>query len=348
MILVCAAPTGDTMDVINFIISSVVLVVIALFFGPVFLGIERKIQARIQQRIGPPILTPGTWSILKFWYKKPFRPNSPMPRLYHALLPLTLVGIFFILWLTNPEWWGILSLATLVAIVGIMKVEELMYVLMGALSRSILSVSMPYGDMVKGAVAKGNIRRFFEGQSAVRFIKHITIASFPIYIAIFIPAVMVRSIYVEDIVAAQGDFLNLHPILFTVPGFIGAVVYFVGFVAQLNDYPFTIAKAKGDLIEGAPLEYGAHARGNYYILRGVWMFILSSLFVTLFFGIPPVVNFTSWVGISQLVMHVLLTFVLPIIVSVLSAFGPILTFKQLYPISFGFTAIGVFAVLLAL
>jgi energy-converting hydrogenase B subunit O len=335
------------MDVINFIISTVVLAIIALFFGPVFLGIERKIQARIQQRIGPPILTPGTWSILKFWYKKPIAPNSPMPRLYHALPPVTVLVILVILWLTNPEWWGILSLATLVAIVGIMKFEEMMYVVMGALSRSILSVSMPYGDVVKGAVTKGKIRRFFEGQSAVRFIKHITIASFPIYVAIFIPAVMVKSIYVEDIVNFQGGYLNLHPILLTIPGFIGAVVYFVGYVAQLNDYPFTIAKAKGDLIEGGPLEYGAHARGNYYILRGVWMFVLSSLFVTLFIGLPPVVEFTL-VGLSLLAFHVLLTFILPVLVSVLSAFGPILTFKQLYPVAFGFTAIGVFGVILAL
>lgn len=335
------------MDVINFIVSTVVLAIVALFFGPVFLGIERKIQARIQQRIGPPILTPGTWSILKFWYKKPIAPNSPMPRLYHALPPVTVLVILFILWLTNPEWWGILSLATLVAIVGIMKFEEMMYVVMGALSRSILSVSMPYGDVVKGAVTKGKIRRFFEGQSAVRFIKHITIASFPIYVAIFIPAVMVRSIYVEDIVNFQGGYLNLHPILFTIPGFIGAVVYFVGYVAQLNDYPFTIAKAKGDLIEGGPLEYGAHARGNYYVLRGVWMFVLSSLFVTFFIGLPPVVEFTL-VGLSLLAFHVLLTFILPVLVSVLSAFGPILTFKQLYPVAFGFTAIGVFGVILAL
>jgi energy-converting hydrogenase B subunit O len=336
------------MDYINFVISTVVLAVIALIFGPVFLGIERKIQARIQQRIGPPILTPGTWSILKFWYKKPFMPNSPMPGLYHFLPPATVVIVLCIVWLTNPEWWGILSLATLVAIVGIMKFEEMMYVVMGALSRSILSVTMPYDDLAKGAVVKGKIRRFFEGQSAVRFIKHITIASFPIYVAIFIPAVMVRSIYVEDIVLFQGDFLNLHPILFTVPGFIGAVVYFVGYVAQLNDYPFTIAKAKGDIVEGGPLEYGAHARGNYYLMRGVWMFVLSSLFVTLFFGIPPLVDFTTMVGISQLVMHVLLTFMLPILVSVLSAFGPILTFKQLYPVAFGFTAIGIFGVILAL
>jgi energy-converting hydrogenase B subunit O len=337
------------MDYVNFIISTVVLTVIALFFGPVFLGVERKIQARIQQRIGPPILTPGTWSILKFWNKKPFTPNSPMPGVYHALPPLTIVIVLVILWLTNPEWWGLpLSLATLVAIVGIMKFEEVMYVVMGSLSRSILSVTMPYGDVVKGAVTKAKIRRFFEGQSAVRFIKHITIASFPIYIAIFIPVVMTRSIFVQDIVLQQGSFLELKPLLFTVPGFIGSIVYFAGYVAQLNDYPFTIAKAKGDLIEGAPLEYGAHARGNYYIMRGVWMFVLSSLFVTLFIGIPPVVDFYSKLGISQRVMHVVLTFVLPILVSVLSAFGPILTFKQLYPVSFGFTAIGVFGLLLAL
>ena len=336
------------MDIINFIISTVVLAVVALFFGPVFLGIERKIQARIQQRIGPPILTPGTWSILKFWNKKPFTPNSPMPRLYHALPPLTVMIILLVVWLTNPQWWPLISLGTVVAIVGIMKFEEMMYVVMGALSRSVLSVSMPYDDLAKGAVIKGKVRRFIEGQSAVRFVKHITIASFPIYIGIFIPAVMAKSIYVEDIVLFQGEFMDLHPLLFTIPGFIGAVVYFVGYVAQLNDYPFTIAKAKGDLIEGGPLEYGAHARGNYYVLRGVWMFVLSSLFVTLFFGIPPIVDFTSMLGISQLVMHVLLTFILPIIVSVLSAFGPILTFKQLYPVSFGFTAIGVFGVILAL
>ncbi len=336
------------MDIINFITSTVVLAAIALFFGPLLLGVERKIQARIQQRIGPPVFTPGTWSILKFWYKKPFAPASPMPTLYHRLPPFTILVILFVLWLTNPQWWEILSLGTLVALVGLMKAEEMMYVLMGALSRSVLSVSMPYDDLVRGATDRGAVRRFLEGQSAVRFLKHVTIASFPIYVGIFIPAVMARTIYVENIVSFQGEFLDLHPLLFTVPGFIGAVVYFVGYVAQLNDYPFTIAKAKGDLIEGGPLEYGAHARGNYYLMNGVWMFVLSSVFVTLFVGIPPVVDFTSMLGVSQLVMHVTLAFVLPVILSVLSAFSPILTFKQLYPISFGFTAIGIFGIILAL
>ncbi|MGD2249864.1 MAG: NADH-quinone oxidoreductase subunit H [Candidatus Methanofastidiosia archaeon] len=336
------------MDVINLVISTVVLAVVAVIFGPIFIGIERKIQARIQQRIGPPILTPGNWSILKFWFKKPFAPNSPMPRLYHALPPLTVLIILFVVWLTTPEWWGILSLGTVVAIVGIMKFEEFVYVIMGSLSRSVLSVSMPYDDLAKGAVIKGKTRRFIEGQSAVRFIKHITIASFPIYVGIFIPVVLAESIFIEDIVGFQGTFLSLKPILFTIPGFIGAVVYFVGYVSQLNDYPFSIAKAKGDIIEGGPLEYGAHARGNYYIQRGVWMFVLSSLFVTLFMGIPPVVNFTSWMGVSQLIVHVVLAFVLPVLTAILSAFGPILTFKQLYPVSFGFTAIGIFGIIIAL
>ena len=75
-------------DLIWVVPQSIIILAIAILVGSVLPGFERKIQARIQQRIGPPILTPGFWTLFKFAYKRKTEPNSPMPSLYVSLPPL--------------------------------------------------------------------------------------------------------------------------------------------------------------------------------------------------------------------------------------------------------------------
>ena len=118
--------------VINSIIEVIILILIALFVGVLIPGIERKyVHARIQQRIGPPVTSSGLWASVKFLYKETVEPNSPVPGLYKAMPIVCFFVVFLVFLALIPFNYGFLAFASLIAIVGFLKVEEIAYVLMG-------------------------------------------------------------------------------------------------------------------------------------------------------------------------------------------------------------------------
>ena len=302
-------------------------------------GIERKfIHARIQQRVGPPITSPGVMAPLKFFFKQTIDPNSPMPKLYNALPLISLIVVLILLVILIPEMYFLGAFASVIAIIGFLKVEEIMYMFMGSLSKSVLSVRMPFPDMAKGAKHPETPRTFVEELSALRAFRLIAFGSFPIYIALFVSVAVTGSIYLSDIVAYQQQ---NGPILFTVAGILGAVVFFIGYMILLNEYPFAILKTKADVIEGPYLEYAAKYRSYVYLTRGFLMFVLASLFATLFLGIAP--NILNPSFIITLVVALLF----PMLMAVMSAFSPIFTYKQFYPTVAAVSILGVLAIVAA-
>lgn len=313
--------------------------VVAFIVSLLLPGIERKfIHARIQQRVGPPITSPGIMAPIKFFFKQTISPNSPMPRLYNSLPIISLIVVIVLLILLIPEMYFLGGLASVIAIVGLLKVEEVMYMFMGSLSKSVLSVRMPFPDMARGAKHPETPRSFVEELSTLRAFRMIAFGSFPIYIALFVAVAMTGSIYLSDIVAYQE--VN-GPILFTVAGVLGAVVFFIGYMILLNEYPFAILKTKADVIEGPYLEYAAKYRAYVYLTRGFLMFVLATLFATLFLGIAPNILNPSFI------ITIVVALLLPMFMAVMSAFSPIFTYKQFYPTVAAASILGVLALVAA-
>ncbi|MDI6818895.1 MAG: respiratory chain complex I subunit 1 family protein [Methanothermobacter thermautotrophicus] len=302
-------------------------------------GIERKfVHARIQQRIGPPVSSPGLMAALKFFYKKTVKPCSPLPRLYNSLPIVGFISALLILLFLIPPMYTLGALASLVAIVGFLKIEEVIYVFMGSLSRSVMSMGMPFPDLARGAKHPDLQRYFLEDLSSMRAFRLIAFGSFPIYLALFVPAVMSGSIFLKDIVAYQA----VHgPVLFTLAGVVGAVVFFIGYMILLNEYPFAILKTKADVIEGPYMEYAARYRAFVYITRGFLMFTLGCLFSVLFLGVPP--NILSW----GILVNIAVAMVFPVLMAIFSAFAPVFTFKQFYPVTAAASVLGVLALVTA-
>lgn len=230
------------------------------------------------------------------------------------------------------------ALTSVIAIVGLLKVEEVVYVFMGSLSRSIMSLRMPFPDIVKGAKHPDVPRSFLEDLSAMRAFRLIAFGSFPIYIALFVPVAMAGSIFLSDIVAYQQ---TQGPILFTLAGALGAIVFFIGYMILLNEYPFAILKTKADVIEGPYMEYASKYRSYIYITRGFLMFTLGAMFSVLFLGLPP--NILSW----SILVNIAVALIFPIFMAIFSAFAPIFTFKQFYPVAAGVSLLGVLAIVVA-
>ncbi len=346
------------------VVYSVVTLAIAAFVASILPGFERKIHARIQQRIGPPLFTPGFWSIIKFAYKKRITPNSPGPGFYHAFVVVSLASVTAILLFSTPYWWGVLGFGSLFALVGLLKVEEVMYLFMGNFSRSVMSATHPTEDRVEGARFRDAPLAGIEGQAALRALKMVTVGSFPLYLAMFIPFVMASSIAVGDVVVMQnpayrsylvesvttgttGSFVvslsdtvemlsSLKPLLFTLPGLLAAILYFLGFNIVTNNRPFDIIKPKVDVIEGPIMEYAALWRALAYLLNALLSFTMASLFVAFFIGLPLDVRL-----VGPFLIHVALCFALPAGAAVLRAFSPVLTFRQIYPISISGTIAGI-------
>ena len=330
----------STFAIIYSIIAVIITVLVCFVISTLLPGIERKyIHARIQQRIGPPVTSPGIMAPIKFAFKENVEISSPVPSLYKVLPILCFIVVLCILIALTPQAYQIPALSSLVAIVGFLKVEEICYVLMGSLSKSVMSVRMPFPDLVKGAQHLNTTRSFIEDISARRSLRMITYGSFPLYLALFAPITASRSIFLSDIVLYQ----QIHgPFLFTISGGIAAVVFFIGYMIVLNEYPFSLIKAKSDVIEGPYMEYASKYRAVVYLTRGFFMFVLGAIFSVLFIGIPP--NIFS-IGI---LINIAVALIFVFMMGIFSAFSPVFTNRQLLPTILGSTLLGILAILLGL
>jgi energy-converting hydrogenase B subunit O len=281
-------------------------------------GIQRKIQARIQQRVGPSILTPGLWALFKFLAKTNKEPYCIMPKLYKILPLISFVVIWTILALTTLTEFHVLS--NEIGIVGLLKIEEMIYIIMGSLACSVMGYRMPYIDECKGSDFINTLKISLEQLGAVRAFKMITIGSFPFYMATIIPFIPHKTIYLNSIVGSN--------ILFTIGGLFGAIAYLIGYVIMTNDYPFAIMHTKADVIEGPTLEYSGTYRALYLSVKELLMITLGSLFATLYLGIAP--DIANPITIIE---NFAIALIFPILGSIISAFTPVLTFRQVYPIS---------------
>ncbi|MEA4956386.1 NAD(P)H-quinone oxidoreductase subunit 1, chloroplastic [bioreactor metagenome] len=330
----------SNITIIYSILAVIGTLVLALIVGTLLPGIERKyIQARIQQRIGPPVTSPGIMAPIKFFFKENISPNSPVPALYKSLPIVCFIVVVLILVALTPQMYFFGAFASIIAIIGFLKVEEVAYVLMGSLSKSIMSLGLPFPDIVKGASHPNAQRSYLEDLSSNRAFRMIAFGSFPLYLSIFIPVAMTGSIFLGDIVNYQH--LN-GPFILTVSGVIGTIVFFIGYMILLNEYPFNILKAKADVIEGPYMEYASKYRSFVYITRGFLMFTLGALFSVLFIGLPP--NIFSW----SILVNILVAVIFPVIMGIMSAFSPVFTYRQFYPVVVASSLLGVLGIAIGL
>jgi energy-converting hydrogenase B subunit O len=321
---------------IGAVIGAFIIAVLISLWLP---GIQRKlVQARVQQRLGPQVTSPGIFATGKFFFKQTLKPSAAMPRLYNALPLCTLIVVSAIFVTLTPQAivsWG--SFASIVCLVGLLKVEEVLYLFMSSLSQSLLSKTMPFPDDAKGGKHVGANKSFFEQISANRSLKLIVYGSLPLYIAVFIPAILAHSINFGDIINYQ---VIAGPILFTLPGLLGTIAFFIGLLVLLNEYPFSYLKGKSDVIEGPILEYMSKSRAVYVMAHAFLLFTAGCVFSTLFLGVPPC---WGW----QMIVPVITAIIMAMAAAAVSAFAPLFTNREFYPTIIATSMISVIGVVVA-
>ena len=331
------------MDLFTSIIYVIVTFIIAGFVALWLPGIEKKSEARVQQRIGPQLTSPGVYTTLKFFFKKALTPTAVMPRLYNALPIITLIvvaALFLILMPPVMIAWG--PFASIVAVVGLLKVEEVLYLFMCSFSQSLMSKTMPFPDQAKGSKHRGAKQSFLESISANRSLRLISFGSLPFYIALFIPVIMAGSIDLVEIVRFQQ---TSGPFLFTLPGIIGTIVFFIGLMIILNANPFAYMEGHSDVIQGPIMEYMSKSRAVYTMAHASLIFVGACLYSTLFLGMPP---FFSLAPLNlSIIIPIICSIIITMAIAVTSAFTPLFTNREFYPTVIATSMIAVVGVITA-
>jgi NADH-quinone oxidoreductase subunit H len=230
-----------------------------LFAFALFLAyLDRKIAARMQQRIGPPFFQPFA-DFIKMLGKEVIDPDGVDIRLYD-IIPLIAFAAVMTAFLYIPVI-GYSPLAftgDLVVVLYLLAIPAPALFLLGWLSRNIFSTV-----------------------GGIRAITQLFIYEVPFFLALLTPAIMAGSWSISAIVLWQQQ--NLWFVFFQPIGFIVALV---GLQAKLERAPFDIPEAETEIIAGPWTELTGRRLALMNLTFFISLVVGSALIAALFLGGP--------------------------------------------------------------
>lgn len=240
-----------------------------LVLGLALKGVDRRVAARLQGRIGPPLLQPF-FDIIKLGFKRTMIPESSLKTLF---LFTPLAGVI-----------SMLLAAALVPITGVYTPDPmignlfvLLYLLM--IPAIVLMIggsvsSSPYGAI--GFSREMALMIAYEGP-----------------LVLVCTAVAIRTgvgmggwanFSLTDIIAYQqthGAFL-FDPVMWP-----AVAAFLVFFPANVGIIPFDIPEAETEVLEGPLLEYSGPALALFKVMSAIKKVVVLSLGIALFFPLAP-------------------------------------------------------------
>ncbi|HZQ06948.1 MAG TPA: NADH-quinone oxidoreductase subunit NuoH [Anaerolineae bacterium] len=328
-ILTSLGVPADITRIVVFLIMAIITITILLLLAPGMMmymtWLERKLVARMQDRLGPNRVGPfgllqPIADMIKFLTKEDIVPEG-VDGPVHLLAPIVVV---------IPV---ILSFAVIQFGVGLGAVDlnlALLY-LVALGSVATIGVFMAgFGSHNKFALIGGM-------RAAAQIISY----EIPQVLALSIPVLLAGSISLTGIVQAQSGLFGLGWFIFYIPvGPIAFLVYLIAATAEVNRVPFDLPEAESELVAGYHTEYSGMKFGLFYLAEFLNTFLISAIAATVFFGgwqgpfvaQVPVLGIVYFFGKTILLITVQLWFrgTLPRIrVDQLMNFG----WKRLVPIS---------------
>lgn len=232
-----------------------------LFAYALFLAfLDRKIAARMQQRVGPPFFQPFA-DFIKMLGKEVIDPAG-VDRVIFDAAPLVALAAVMTAYLYVPIV-GISPLAfqgDLVVVLYLMSLPTVVLFLLGWLSRNI-----------------------FSAIGGIRAVTQLFIYEVPFFLALLTPALMAGTWSISEIVIWQQKnmwFIFLQPI--------GFIVALIGLQAKLERTPFDIPEAETELVAGPWTELTGRRLAIMDLATDVSLVVGSALVAALFLGGPMI------------------------------------------------------------
>ncbi len=247
--------------------------------------LDRKLTARLQFRVGPPLSQP-LWDVLKLMGKETIIPRSASRGMFifSPLLGLAGAVLAGAMLLVNAFW----SEASFVG-----DVIVLIYLLL-----------LPSLAIILGGLASGNP---IAGVGSAREMKLLFAYELSLLIALGVVLIQTGGkLKIAEIVAWQASH---RAIALSISGALALIVSVFCAQAKLGAVPFDLAEAETELSAGALIEYSGVLLGIYKLTRMIMLVVMPMFVVVIFLGgVKATLLGIIWAIIKYLIL--LIVFVL--------------------------------------
>jgi len=235
------------------IVEIIAIPVLAFLVGIFFLGLSRRIMARIHWRYGPPITQPII-DIIRFSYQESVSHGVIFDLGIIFSLAASIAVVLFI---------PLGGMCALSSSGGLLVILYLMLLIP-------LGVALSSGEGANPNISIGISRKL------------ILSLGYEVPLILILLTLMTRygTISIADIVSQQGSGWTI----FSVPLFMSGIAYFLILPAILEIRPFDMASAPQEISSGHKVEYGGKYLAIITIEHAFTLFIGLALFVDLFLG----------------------------------------------------------------
>ena len=233
--------------------------------GNLLVGIDRKLVARMQKRVGPPILQPF-YDFFKLCGKETIVPAAAS-RTTFLVAPLVGLAALVVIQLFIP-------IHGFSAFTGMADVIVILYLLL-----------IPALAAILGAAASGSP---YAGVGLSREMVTIIACELPLVLVLLAIARTVGNAMGTGLcfsMSAIADYQLANGSLITKASMIPAAIAFAMVIpGETGSHPFDTAEAETEICEGMLAEYSGAPLAVYKLSHAVKVLTLTSLFVALFFG----------------------------------------------------------------
>ncbi len=256
---------GFSPDIINLVLNllgAFVMGLGVLLITLLLIWAERKIVARIQDRLGPNRVGPfgilqTVADLVKLITKELIVPVGADLGPYN-LAPLLAVMSVVGLWAVVPLAPRLLGADINVGVLYVVSIGAI-----GTLSIMLAGISSNNKYALLGAF---------------RTVAQMVSYAVPMVLALIVPTLLAGSMGMAEIVEEQRSiwFLVLAPV--------AALIFFVSSIAEVGRAPFDLLEAESELVAGFHIEYSGLRFGMFFVAEFLHAFTISALMTTLFLG----------------------------------------------------------------
>jgi NADH-quinone oxidoreductase subunit H len=253
-------PAGLASFLLSFI-GAVIYCVALLVFVFFLIWVERKIIARMQDRVGPNRVGPfgilqSIPDAIKIFTKEYITPVG-VDRVIYNLAPVLEVASVMFVWAVVPLYATWTGADLNIAVLYVIAVGEI----------GILMIMMAGWSSNNKYALLGSFR------TAAQLISY----EVPMVLTLLIPVFLSRSMGMNGIIHAQESWFILQvPLAF--------IIFFIVAIAEVGRAPFDLMEAESEIVAGYHIEYSGLKFGMFYVGEFLHAFTISALAAILFLG----------------------------------------------------------------